>query len=39
MKFTAASWAPTMQMCSCDGPAVGTFTDITYFAGPSSPTS
>ena len=39
VRYSAASWAPTIQMCSCDGPAVGTFSAITYFASPSASTS
>jgi hypothetical protein len=39
VKFAAASWAPTIQICSRGGPAVGAFTNITYFASPSALTS
>ena len=38
VKVQAASWAPTIQMCSCGGPAVGAFANITYFASPSPST-
>jgi hypothetical protein len=38
-RFVAASWLPTIQMCSCDGPAVGAFTDVTYYSGTTSTTT
>ncbi len=39
VKFATVSWAPSIQMCSCDGPATGSFTDITYYSGSITSTS
>jgi len=39
VKLAAPSWTPTIQMCSCGGPAVGAFSNITYFASPTASTT
>jgi hypothetical protein len=39
VKFATVSWAPSIQMCSCDGPATGLFTNVTYYSGSITSTS
>ena len=39
VKFATVSWAPSIQMCSCGGPATGSFTNITYYSGSDASTS
>ena len=39
VKFATVSWAPSIHMCSCDGPATGSFTNVTYYSGSITSTS